>query len=75
MTIKTQLINYPINAHSTPGYLAQPDNDATSLHPGVVVIQEWWGLVPHSKDVAGRLAREERGCETITALPAATLAG
>jgi carboxymethylenebutenolidase len=27
-------------------------------HPGVVVIQEWWGLVPHIKDVAERFARE-----------------
>lgn len=54
--ITTQLINYPINAHTTPGYLAQPDDD--QVHPGVVVIQEWWGLVPHIKDVAERFARE-----------------
>ncbi len=26
--------------------------------PGVVVIQEWWGLVPHIMDVADRLAAE-----------------
>jgi carboxymethylenebutenolidase len=26
--------------------------------PAVVVIQEWWGLVPHIKDLADRLARE-----------------
>ena len=25
---------------------------------GVVVIQEWWGLVPHIKDVAERFARD-----------------
>src|SRR5262245_5165210 len=25
---------------------------------GVVVIQEWWGLVPHIKDIVARLARE-----------------
>ena len=29
-----------------------------TAHPGVVVIQEWWGLVPHIKDVAERFARE-----------------
>jgi carboxymethylenebutenolidase len=26
--------------------------------PGVVVIQEWWGLVPHVKDVAARFAAQ-----------------
>jgi len=26
--------------------------------PGVVVIQEWWGLVPHIEDVVDRFARE-----------------
>ena len=54
--IETHMIDFPINAHTAPGYLAQPaDGDA---HPGVVVIQEWWGLVPHIKDVAERFARE-----------------
>jgi carboxymethylenebutenolidase len=24
--------------------------------PGLIILQEWWGLVPHIKDVAGRLA-------------------
>lgn len=56
MKIDTRMIEFPINAHSAPGYLAQPmDGQA---HPGVVVIQEWWGLVPHIKDVAERFARE-----------------
>jgi carboxymethylenebutenolidase len=27
-------------------------------HPGVIVIQEWWGLNDHIKDVAQRFARE-----------------
>ena len=54
--IKTEMIEFPINAHSAPGYLAQPTDD--QRHPGIVVIQEWWGLVPHIKDVAERFARE-----------------
>ena len=37
------------------GYLAVP---ATGSGPGVVVIQEWWGLVDHVRDVCDRLARE-----------------
>jgi carboxymethylenebutenolidase len=38
------------------GYLAQPDDGA--VHPGVIVIQEWWGLDGHIKDIAERFARE-----------------
>ncbi len=52
----TQMIEFPINTHAAPGYLAQPADGQP--HPGVVVIQEWWGLVPHIKDVAERFARE-----------------
>lgn len=35
------------------GYLAVPESGSG---PGVIVIQEWWGLVPHIKDVADRFA-------------------
>ena len=35
------------------GYLAIP---ATGSGPGVLVIQEWWGLVPHIRSVVERLA-------------------
>ena len=54
--VETHMIEFPINGHAAPGYLAQPAGGQE--HPGVVVIQEWWGLVPHIKDVAGRLAHE-----------------
>lgn len=37
------------------GYLALPP---AGHGPGVVLIQEWWGLVPHIEDVANRLALE-----------------
>jgi len=50
------MIDFPSNAQHTPGYLAMPDDAAK--HPAVVVIQEWWGLVPHIKEVAERFARE-----------------
>jgi carboxymethylenebutenolidase len=36
-------------------YLATPES---GRGPGVLVIQEWWGLVPHIRDVCDRLARE-----------------
>jgi len=35
------------------GFLAIPDGGSG---PGVLVIQEWWGLVPHIKSVVERLA-------------------
>jgi carboxymethylenebutenolidase len=36
-------------------YLVEP---AGGTGPGVVVIQEWWGLVDHIRDVCDRFARE-----------------
>ena len=35
------------------GYLAVPESGSG---PGVLVIQEWWGLVPHIRSVVERLA-------------------
>lgn len=37
------------------GYLALP---ASGGGPGVIVIQEWWGLTDHIRDIADRLAAE-----------------
>lgn len=36
------------------GYLAEP---ASGRGPGLVVLQEWWGLVPQIRDVCDRFAR------------------
>jgi carboxymethylenebutenolidase len=49
------MVEFPSNGHTVQGYLALPD---AGHGPGVVVIQEWWGLVDHIKDVADRLAGE-----------------
>ncbi len=51
-----EMIQFASNGHTTPGYLALPKGDGP--HPGVVMIQEWWGLVGHIKDVADRLAAQ-----------------
>ncbi len=50
-----QMVEFQSNGGTTRGYLSIPDS---GLGPGVVVIQEWWGLVPNIKDVADRFARE-----------------
>jgi len=48
-------IEFASDGEQTRGYLSPP---ASGRGPGVVVIQEWWGLVPHIRDVCDRLARE-----------------
>jgi carboxymethylenebutenolidase len=47
------MITFPSNGGSASGYLAVPQS---GKGPGVVVIQEWWGLVDHIKDVCNRFA-------------------
>ena len=46
-------VAFASNGDSAQGYLAVP---VTGSGPGVIVIQEWWGLVPHIEDVAERFA-------------------
>lgn len=50
-----QMVEFSSNGGSASGYLATP---ASGKGPGVIVIQEWWGLVPHIKDVCDRFAAE-----------------
>lgn len=50
-----ETIEFPSNGKTGGGYLAEP---ASGVGPGVVVIQEWWGLVPHIVEVADRFAGE-----------------
>jgi carboxymethylenebutenolidase len=62
-------VTFQANGSNTPGYLARPRAGQTALTGaagrsssaparGVVVIQEWWGLVPHIRDLADRFAGE-----------------
>jgi carboxymethylenebutenolidase len=50
-----EMIDFPSNGSTGQGYLAIPPSGGG---PGVIVIQEWWGLVPHIKDVSDRMAAE-----------------
>jgi len=50
-----QNVTFPSNGGTAHGYLALPESGAG---PGVVVIQEWWGLTSHIADVTNRLAAE-----------------
>jgi len=44
-----------IDGEQVPGYMSLPPSGSG---PGVIVVQEWWGLVPHIVDVTDRLAAE-----------------
>jgi len=50
-----QMVEFASNGAKAGGYLAIPKK---GTGPGVIVIQEWWGLVDHIKDVCDRFARE-----------------
>jgi carboxymethylenebutenolidase len=55
--ILTEMVECPVtDSPAVPGYLARPEGDGP--FPAIVVIQEWWGLEPHIKDIAERFARE-----------------
>jgi len=49
------MVQFPTNGSTTSGYLATP---ASGKGPGLLVIQEWWGLVGHVKNVCDRFAAE-----------------
>jgi carboxymethylenebutenolidase len=48
-----EMIEFPSNGSTAVGYLATPEG---GQGPGVIVIQEWWGLVDHIRDVCDRFA-------------------
>jgi carboxymethylenebutenolidase len=50
-----QNITFASNGGEAHGYLALPESGSG---PGVIVIQEWWGLTDHIADVTDRLAAE-----------------
>ncbi|MBV1849636.1 dienelactone hydrolase family protein [Catellatospora tritici] len=48
-----EMVNFPSNGGTSEGYLALPKEGSG---PAVIVIQEWWGLVPHIVSLADRFA-------------------
>jgi carboxymethylenebutenolidase len=49
------MVTFPSNGTQASAYLATP---SAGRGPGILVIQEWWGLVQHIKNVCDRLAGE-----------------
>jgi dienelactone hydrolase len=56
MEITSGMVQVQAEAGALPAFLARPRTDGE--YPGVVVVQEAFGLNPHIKDVAARIARE-----------------
>ena len=50
-----QNVTFPSSGAQAHGYLALPESGKGL---GVIVIQEWWGLTDHIRDVADRLAAQ-----------------
>jgi carboxymethylenebutenolidase len=48
------IISFDANGGRAEGYLAIPESGNGI---GVIVLQEWWGLVPHIKDITDRFAK------------------
>jgi carboxymethylenebutenolidase len=54
--LMTEMVEFEGGRSPLPGYVAQRD-DALS-YPGVVVIQEWWGMNDHIRSIVERFAQE-----------------
>src|SRR5918996_4422928 len=47
-------VEFEANGREASGYLAEPEGEG----PGLVVLQEWWGVDKHIRDVCDRFAGE-----------------
>jgi carboxymethylenebutenolidase len=54
--VRTYNVDLKVNGDNAYAFVAQPDDNAT--HPGLVLIQEWWGIEPHIRELAQRLAAD-----------------
>ena len=54
--IRTRNVDLKINGDGAYAFVAEPDDD--TRHPGMVLIQEWWGIEPHIRDLAQKLAAD-----------------
>ncbi len=54
--VTSETVSYSGNGGSADGFLARPNDGAQ--HPGVILVQEWWGIDTHIKDLVQQLANE-----------------
>jgi carboxymethylenebutenolidase len=48
-----EMVEFQANGGTCEGYLAKPPS---GTGPGLLVLQEWWGLVPHIRELTDRFA-------------------
>ncbi len=66
MIVRSETVYTDASGSGPQGYLVRPNDDALgdsattarTTHPGIVLIQEWWGIEPHVRDMAQRLAAQ-----------------
>ena len=57
--MKTETLNLNTSHGATTAHVAGPDNDTVAA---VILIQEYWGINDHIRDIAGRYAKEGYLC-------------
>src|SRR5213083_815024 len=57
--MKTESLNLSTSGGATTAYVARPE---TTSAAAVILIQEWWGINDHIRDVAGRYGNEGYLC-------------
>ena len=57
--MNAESLNLSTSQGATTAYLARPHHE---VRAGVVLIQEWWGINDHIRDIAGRYAKEGYLC-------------
>jgi carboxymethylenebutenolidase len=57
--MNAESLNLSTSNGATTAYVARSDDDVSA---GVLLIQEWWGINEHVRDIAGRYAREGYIC-------------
>jgi carboxymethylenebutenolidase len=57
--MKTETLNLNPSRGATTAHVARPDTETTAA---VLLIQEWWGINDHIRDIAGRYANEGYLC-------------
>jgi carboxymethylenebutenolidase len=57
--MKTETLSLNPANGATTAYVAHPDGEAAAV---VILIQEWWGINDHIRDIAGRYANEGYIC-------------
>ncbi len=56
MIVRAETVFTDASGSGPCGYLVRPDDAAN--YPGIVLIQEWWGIEPHIRDLAQKLAAQ-----------------